>query len=66
MPKCLEDESGSNSTEYEWMSVQKKTRWSLGTNEAVISTMYPEGNCEQYTPINELYLYKPQKVYRHF
>lgn len=62
MPKCLEDESGSNSTKYEWMSVQKKTRWSLGTSEAVISTMYPEGYCEQYMPINELYLYKPQKV----
>lgn len=40
----------------------EKTRWSLGTSEAVILTMYPEGYCEQYTPINELYLYKPQKV----
>lgn len=40
----------------------EKTRWSLGTSDAVISTMYPEGYCEQYTPINELYLYKPQKV----
>ena len=50
-----------------WMEESsEKTRWSLGTNEAVESTMYPEGNSEQYMPINELYFYKPQKVYRHF
>lgn len=45
-----------------WMEESsEKTRWSLGTNEAVVSTMYPEGNSEQYMPINALYFYKPQK-----
>lgn len=66
MPKRLEDEPGSNSTECGWKRVQRKLGDLLGLMKLWYQQCIPEGNSEQYMPINELYFYKPQKVHRHF